>query len=343
MADLGRSPTQRVLEPRDVARLVASSSRSRMVDCSPMSGGGYAAVWRVHLDDGRVVVLKVAPAPSVRLLSYERDLLTSECRYYRFVAAHAPGLPLPRVLHVGREPDIQWMFMTLLPGRPLTELAELDPDLDDAAVRRDLGAALARLHAITGDRYGYDGGRTSGSSWRRAFRGMVRELLADAEEWGVDLPAPAARIQHLVDRNSDVLDAVTRPAVLHFDTWDGNVLAAPGPDGALRLTGLVDGERHLCGDPLMDLVSAALHRRIEDPPPHPVLVGYAGGTGRSTTLDPAARRRLALYRLHLHLLMVVEMPSRGMGPLSHPGRQDRLARLLDQQLRDLDASRTESG
>jgi hypothetical protein len=40
----------------------------------------------------------------------------------------------------------------------------------------------------------------------------------------------------------------TRPALLHFDLWDGNVPAADGPD------------------PLLDLVSSAPFRRIEVEP-----------------------------------------------------------------------------
>ena len=65
---------------------------------------------------------------------------------------------------------------------------------------------------------------------------------------------------------------MTRPALLHFDLWDGNVLG--GPDG---LTGLVDGERWLFGDPLMDIVSPALRRRIEREPD----TRSSPGTGRS--------------------------------------------------------------
>jgi aminoglycoside phosphotransferase (APT) family kinase protein len=114
--------------------------------------------------------------------------------------------------------------------------------------------------------------------------------------------------------------------LLHFDLWDGNVLAADG-----RLTGLVDGERFLWGDPLLDLVSPALFRRIEDEPEHPFLRGYAGATG--LVLDDAARTRLRLCRIHLHLLMLAEGPSRGIPVGSE--RHEFLTGLLDGELRDL--------
>lgn len=325
------SPTQRALDPATVAELIAASfgSRHRPVDCGPLTGGGFAAVWWARLDDGRAVVLKASPPAGARLLGYERGLLAAEARYYRLVAARAPEVPVPRVLHVGRDPallDGEWMVMTRRPGRSL-----VDPGaVDDAPVRRDLGSALAALHAVTGDGFGYDGGRVSGSSWRGTFTAMVDELLADARAWGVALPAAPRRIRQLVERRGDVLDLVTVPRLLHFDLWDGNVLAAPGAGGRPRLTGLVDGERWLWGDPLVDLVSPVLLGRIEDDPHHPLLAGYADRAGAPVVLDGAARHRLALYRLHLYLLMVVEGPSRGMAAESTADRFERLGALLDE-------------
>ena len=96
-----------------------------------------------------------------------------------------------------------------------------------------------------------------------------------------------AGIAASVERHRACLATVTRPALLHFDLWDGNVL---GPDGSL--TGLVDGERYLYGDPLLDLVSPALFRRIEDEPDHPFLRGYPPRPAWcSTTAGPDPARR----------------------------------------------------
>jgi aminoglycoside phosphotransferase (APT) family kinase protein len=147
---------------------------------------------------------------------------------------------------------------------------------------------------------------------------MIESLLADAADWSVEVPADAIRTA--VKEHTRELDRVRRPKLLHFDLWDGNVLTAEG-----RLTGLVDGERWLHGDPLMDFVSPALYRRIEDLD-HPFTAGYFGG---GHTFDGSERIRLALYRLHLYLLMTVEMPSRAM---DLPDRRARLARLLAEEL-----------
>jgi aminoglycoside phosphotransferase (APT) family kinase protein len=205
-------------------------------------------------------------------------------------------------------------------------------------VREQHGAAVAELHTVTGDYYGYSGGRTSASTWSVAFAAMVEDLLADAVDWGVRLPVSAEVIRSLVRGHADVLDTVDRPALVHFDGWDGNVLAEPGGDGTLRMTGLVDGERYLFGDPMMDLVSPALFRRIEDEPQGPFLRGYAAAaaSGSPLVLDEVLLRRLGLCRLYFHLLMTVEMPSRGITRENDPERHALPARLFEQQVAELE-------
>jgi hypothetical protein len=97
----------------------------------PLTGGGFAAVTRLDLADGRSIVLKVPPARPP-LLAYEAGMAAAEAAYLRLVAAEAPEVPVPRLLAEGDG----WLVMTYLPGTPLPELA------DGAAVRRDLGAAV---------------------------------------------------------------------------------------------------------------------------------------------------------------------------------------------------------
>ncbi|MET8231661.1 phosphotransferase [Micromonospora sp. NPDC005298] len=326
-------PTQRPLTTDDVAYLVRASfgPRTRVREAGPLTGGGYATVWWAALDDDRRVVLKVAPPVGTPLLRYERGLCAAEARYFRLVADRAPQVPVPAVLHHGTDPAYgEWLVTAMLPGRSLHELS--GRGVDDGPARYDLGVALAALHRITGDRFGYDGARAGGATWRAAFTGMLDALLADAVDWDVPLPVTGDDLHALVRRHAEVLDEVRRPALLHFDCWDGNVLAEPDADGRLRLRGLVDGERYLYGDPLLDLVSPRLFRRAEDEPDHPLLVGYRAASAEPLVLDDSARRRLALYRLHLYLLMTVEMPSRGMTPDSHRGRHERLATLLGEEI-----------
>jgi len=333
------SPTQRMLTSDDVAALARASfgPRAAVAHAAPLAGGGFAAVWRVRLADGRDTVLKVGPPPGVPLLSYEKGLVAAEAAYFR--TARDAGAPVPEVLDHGTDSDVldgDWLFTSYLDG---TALPDLPSAVDDAGARYDAGAAVARLHRLTGDRYGYSGDRTHGATWRQAFVSIMDEILADAVAWNVALPARPERIRGLVARHAPILDAVTRPALLHFDLWDGNLLAAVTSHGTTRLTGLVDGERHLYGDRLLDFVSPCLLRRIEDEPAHPFLRGYVAESGEPVIFDETARRRLTLYRLHLYLIMLVEMPSRGMTGSSAEARRALLNPLVEAELAALEGHR----
>ncbi|MEU4242243.1 phosphotransferase [Actinoplanes sp. NPDC026619] len=304
-----RSPTQPTLSEKDIAAIVSEALGAGLAGAEELSGGTFAAVWRAGLDDGRQVVVKVAPPASARMLRYESGIIPAEAEYFSMVREQAPGVPVPEVLAVSAE----WIITSLLPGAPLASN-------DSARARTELGAAIRQVHTITGAHFGYTGDRATGPDWPTAFHGIIEALRADAADWNVPLPP----LSGVVERHHDVLATVTRPALLHFDLWDGNVLV--GPDGAM--TGLVDGERYLYGDPLLDFVSPALFRRIEEIPDHPFLAGY-----RPEPFDESARTRLSLYRVHLYTLMIAEGPSRGIE--RSEGRHDYLIGLLEAELAGL--------
>ena len=281
-------------------------------------------------------MLKAGPPDGVPLLGYERDLVAAEASYLRLVGARAPEVPVPAVLAHGSDRGVldgDWMLTTLLSGRSLPEWQAAHPYGDVGPARRELGAAVAALGAITAPRFGYTGARPAGRSWPQAFTTIVQDLLADAARWQVALPDGAGRLRALLVRAHDVLAEVEVARLVHVDLWDGNVLATTtGPTSApvARLCGLVDGERHLFGDALVDLVSPALFTRIEDQPAHPFLTGWASALGRSTTFSHGEKVRLGLYRVHLYLLMLVEMPSRGAE--GDHQRRAMLTDLLDQEI-----------
>lgn len=329
-------PTQRDLTADEAARIVQISlgARRRVVRAAPLSGGGFATVWRADLDDDTSVVLKVGPSPDAPLLAYEADMVGAEAGYLRSVRRGEPSVPVPEVLYHGDDAEVidgSWLVLQHLPGASLAGLRESLPEEQQAAVRHETGRAVARVHRIGGPVFGYPGsgpGRRRAPTWRAAYLGIIEDLLADAARLGQELPLPAGWISEVLGAASEALTAVEQPVLVHFDLWDGNVLAAPDADGRWRLTGLVDGERSLYADPLVDFVSPCLFGRIEDEPDHPFAVGYAAEAGPEFRLDAGARRRILLYRAWLYLLMRVEFPTRLISEQEQKQRDDRLREVL---------------
>jgi aminoglycoside phosphotransferase (APT) family kinase protein len=271
----------------------------------------YNAAYAVTLDDGHDLVLKVAPPPDPLLLAHEIDLMRAEVEVYAHSAA--AGVPAPMVVFADFDRTLlgsDYAFLSRVPGQPLDQVAKAMSGADLAAARGQAASVAVRLHRITGTAYGYPRRRSGSwcSTWRAAFGVMTANVLADAERLGATLPAAPERIGALLRRHADALDDVHRPALVHFNLWDGNILVTrDGPYG-WRVTGLVDAERAFYGDPLAELVSLTLLREIEEAPE--VLDGFAAG-GTPVELTGRVRRRIALYRTYLYLIMAIAGSTRG--------------------------------
>ncbi|MCT9010869.1 phosphotransferase family protein [Streptomyces rhizosphaerihabitans] len=280
----------------------AGLSSGSLAERRALSGGTYNAVEELRLADGSRYVLKVPPPDTVPALAYERRLLLSEAEFCR--QAVGAGVPAPRT--VG-EPGDGHLLMTYCPGEPWGDL----PDGERGPLRQELGRMVARLHAVVGPGFGYPSGALGplAPDWRTAFTGMYDAVLDDARRYRAWLPRPVDEVARVARTVFDALDDVTVPRLVHFDLWQGNILVERTKAGP-RIGGLIDGERMLWGDPLADFVSLALLgdiRRDED-----FLAGYQEVRG-GVEFDESARRRLALYRSYLYLIMLVETVPRAPG------------------------------
>jgi aminoglycoside phosphotransferase (APT) family kinase protein len=318
----GSPPGARAEEPVAALPARARLPAGRVTGWTALSGGTYNTLYAVDLAGGERVVLKVPPPADRPRLSYEAELLHGEALFARYAAE--VDVPAPRLLRAepaegpGAEP---YLVMTYCPGEPWSAPPGGPADGERNRLRRDLGALVARLHSVSGPGFGYPAQRLAPLSdrWEAAFGAMASALLDDAERFGAWLPVPVPELRALFAGAEPDLARVTRPALVHFDLWPGNVLL-DGPPGARTISGLIDGERMFWGDPLADFASLGL---MDAPPEEDeaFLAGYLAGGGRLER-DGAAARRTALYRVYLYLIMLVETVPRG-------STGERLARVRD--------------
>ncbi|WP_019904122.1 fructosamine kinase family protein [Methylobacterium sp. 77] len=180
----------------------------RLAGSEPIRGGNLSGIARIVLDDGGEAIVKDGPAPLI-----EAAMLR---------AIRTAGIPAPEVLAA----DAAVLVIACLPTR--------DGDAD-----ADLGHVVARLHAVTGESYGWDGDYAFGAVRIDNRRGVdwpgfwaERRLLCHCPH----LDAPLARrIEALATALPGCLPARPRPALLHGDLWSGNILI----DGS-RVSGLID-------------------------------------------------------------------------------------------------------
>ena len=295
--------------PEQTVRALAAVLRplGRVDRVELLTGGMFATTYRATLVDGTRVVVKTAPTDTDRLLRYEHDLLRTEAAVYA-LAAGRPDLLMPRVLLTDLSRTVlpsDVLVVSHLDGVPLVDAGELEPAGTDR-VQRELGAFMARLHTVHGERFGYpnlDAGLHA-ATWAEAFKSMVEALLGDAGRWGT--PLPSDEIRRALRRHRPALDDVQVPALVHTDLWAGNLFVDP-PTGALL--GVIDTERSVWGDPLLELAGADQLGR--GPAPAPLLDGYAAAGGTFGLSTASGGTRLELYRLYMSLVLLVEIAPRG--------------------------------
>jgi aminoglycoside phosphotransferase (APT) family kinase protein len=302
---------RRRLERADLDRILVESTvdPARVRDWSELTEASYNTAYRIRLTDGSGLVLKVAPDPEAPGLTHEHDLMRTETEFYQAARGKAP---VPEVVHASGS---EFLLMTELAGD--NWFGQRSSLGDTESLRTELGRHVAALHTITGTGFGYPQNPLF-STWRAAFTAMMADVLADAERYAV--PLPIARIRGLVEGNAPLLDAVGTPVLVHFDLWDGNILVHEG-----RITGLVDGERAFWGDPVAEFVSLSLFGDISKDQ------AFFEGYGPVEFTDDV-RRRLAMYRSYIFLIMIVEGTPRGYSGADHDQIMALTRNLLDEQL-----------
>ncbi|HZP50216.1 aminoglycoside phosphotransferase family protein [Actinocrinis sp.] len=285
--------------------------------------GFFNAAFRVTLTDGREVVLKASPEPRIPLLTYERDIMRGEAEFFR--AAADGGVLVPEVLCANFEREVidgDFIVMSAVDGVTWYSVEQRLDEGAKAELKRQLGGIAAQLHRVTHPRgrFGYPAvDELSGSTWPEAFAAMIGAVLDDADRFNAPLPLPSSQVRKAAARHADALAAIKAPALVHFDLWPGNVMitgheAADGDAtgnanaAASRISGLIDGERMIWGDPLMEFVGMAVFGRA-DQDEH-VRAGYLAAGGAIDDGE-AAERRMTLYHLYMQVLLLTEMGPRG--------------------------------
>jgi aminoglycoside phosphotransferase (APT) family kinase protein len=170
-----------------------------------------------------------------------------------------------------------------------------DLDMDSqAAIDRQLGRYLRAVNGIHGDHFGRVAPfATRHSTWRDAFTELWSGLLADGQRKSVELPVSYGELRNAFDVATSACDEVDEPRLVYWDLWDGNVLIDHTPAG---VTGMLDLERALWGDPLMETQFG----------PHDERAALLDAYGPIDRESPGARLRRAAYTLYLHLVMSIE-------------------------------------
>lgn len=221
-----------------------------MACVSEMRQGEISAVFEIALADGPpAFVLKVYP-DSMRW-KMQKEITVSRLMEGRL------SVPVPRIVladETGSLFGLNFLVMTRLDGHSVIDLERDLAPSDVAATYRQMGEALREIHGIVLDSFGYIGPQgvvTPFASNRAYMASQFDKKLGGLAEYGA--PETLARqLRDFVDRRSPLLDGCAKPSLCHYDFHTGNLLAER-KDGAIKLSGILDLENAIAGDPLMDI------------------------------------------------------------------------------------------
>jgi aminoglycoside phosphotransferase (APT) family kinase protein len=224
------------------------------------------------------------------MLFYEHRMMRQEPALHALLRART-DVPVPAILAHDfgrRDIDRDYLIIERLPGTPISGQTNLTQAALEAILRQ-VGHCLREVHGLTGTGFGYAGAHRPmepQSSWASAFGAMWHSLLDDIDRCAGYSAAESDRMRRLLDRHIQVIDRPVAASLLHMDVWAENILA----DERGRLTGLIDWDRALWGDPEIEFAVLDYCGISEEP--------FWEGYGTRRDRSPEADVRRVLYLLY---------------------------------------------
>lgn len=260
-----------------------------------MKDGWFNASYSIRLADGREVVLKLAPPKDAEVMLYEKNIMTTEVAMMRLVQQN-PAIPVPEIYFFDNAHDLcdaDYFFMEKINGDNLEHVKASLPEATQAAIDQHIGAIIREINTFPGTYFGYDGNPDlRAATWKEAFITIVEAVLADAARKNVQFDFGYEELRAAVHKHAPALAEITAPCLVHWDAWNPNFFVKDG-----RITGIIDFERALWAEPLME----AQFRPLNGPGITNSMRGYG-----KTSFTFAEEQRCHLYSLHLALVMNTE-------------------------------------
>lgn len=270
-----------------------------VLQISEMEQGLFNAAYQVTFQHGRKAVLKIAPAPEMPVMRYEKGIMRAEVAAMKLVRENT-DVPVPTVYFSDLSRTLcesDYFFMEFLEGERFDQIKARLSEEETRRLETSIGRYNSRVNQISGQKFGpLAQPEKQRASWKEAFLLLADDLLKDGEEHSVSLPLSYRDLHAIFEEYGDCLKEVTQPRLVHWDLWDGNVLVKNG-----KISGILDLERALWGDPLMEYYFSGQYDNA----------AFLQGYGQNPTLPPHEGVRRTLYNLYLYLVMLIEYAFRG--------------------------------
>lgn len=291
--------TKNIQSESTLAKLIRHAFPDRKLEnLQELTEGYFNIAYEVSFQDGTKSILKIAPDPKVTVMTYEHNMMEAEVHSMQLVAQKSK-VPLPEVEFYDPSCTLcssPYFFMKKVNGKSLSSQKALLTSEQVSHIQFLVGSHNKEINQITSDSFGYPGQKAlRGENWFNAFTAMIKAVILDAEKESIDLTISSSELFTLLEEDKRIFQGILTPRLVHWDIWDGNIFVEDG-----NLTGLIDWERCLWGDPLMEVGFRSYGQSAD------FLRGYGI---EKFTLEES--RRILWYDLYLLMIAAQEHVYRG--------------------------------
>lgn len=268
----------------------------QLISITELVEGYFNTAYEIVLPD-RKVVLKISPPRDAETLTYEDNLIRAEVNAMQLVTKNV-NIPVPKILYHDFSRTLiphDYYFMEFVDGVPLSKIRDQLSDEQFCEVEHQLGQITAKINSISHSTFGYFGQSQQFHSWYDAFYWMCQLLFEDAKKYQIALPIEEPDFITQLEAHRAIFDEVIVPQLVHWDIWAGNIFIRLVDDKP-RIVGIIDFERALWGDPLMEFYAFQFSN----------LSAYVDGYGHNILATRNQRLRRMFYNIYLGLILIIE-------------------------------------
>ncbi|MCL2531892.1 MAG: phosphotransferase [Oscillospiraceae bacterium] len=232
-----KSRTKYPVSEDELRKIFGAAGLGELQSHRHMTNGWFNTVVDVTTTQGEYVI-KIAPPPSVRVLSHEQNMLAQELHFYDLLREN--GIALPQVYHSD-------FTCTLLPCHYFI-MEKLQHKLRDNKAEH-VQQLKDKFRGIKGTGFGYEQLGLE-ANWHLGFRSMVQALVDDCAAFSKPC-RKGEKLLKMIDKHRDILEQV-QPVLVHSDLHAGNLFWHN--DKAT----LIDPERCFWGDWVCEYVLTGL-------------------------------------------------------------------------------------
>ena len=250
-----KSKTKYLLSKEQITDIFNKAHLGKVENYYPLGAGEFNSVYCIKIQGSELeYVLKIAPRDGQNVLTYEKDMLDVELKWYDKIAKNT-DIKVPEIYFsdFSRQViDAPYFIMEKLNG---VQLDKIGIDSTDK-----LAQMASQIHNIKNDKYGYEQNSLY-DNWYLAIRSMTENLIKDAALKGRKSKR-GQRLLEYIDKFKCVLEEAPC-CMVNFDLWMPNVICDKDTNGEYTYA-WIDPERTFWGDYVADFVALEFGKYIEN-------------------------------------------------------------------------------